>query len=162
MIQAATGSRLLGAGLVAIQVGLLVAFFTADPGHHWAAPAWLVAAAGALGTAGLGVLILSALNLGRSLTAMPNPAERATLKTTGLYRFVRHPLYAGLLALVLGRTVSSGSWTKAALGAALFALILGKARWEEQMLRQRYPEYAEYAARTPRFIPLPMRKAGRP
>jgi protein-S-isoprenylcysteine O-methyltransferase Ste14 len=121
-----------------------------------------VAAAGALGTAGLGVLILSALNLGRSLTAMPNPAERATLKTTGLYRFVRHPLYAGLLALVLGRTVSSGSWTKAALGAALFALILGKARWEEQMLRQRYPEYAEYAARTPRFIPLPMRKAGRP
>jgi protein-S-isoprenylcysteine O-methyltransferase Ste14 len=94
---------------VAIQAVLLVAFFTADPGDHWAAPDWMDGAARALGTAGLGVLILAAANLGRSLTAMPNPAERATLKTTGLYRFVRHPLYTGLLALVLGRTVTSAA-----------------------------------------------------
>jgi protein-S-isoprenylcysteine O-methyltransferase Ste14 len=153
--------RLLGAGLVAIQAVLLFAFFMAEPGDDWDVPWGLAGAAGALGTAGLGVLILAAVNLGRSLTALPNPAERATLKTAGLYRFVRHPLYAGLLALVLGRTVTSGSLTKAGLGAALFALILGKACWEEQMLCRRYAEYAEYAARTPRFIPLPIRRARR-
>jgi protein-S-isoprenylcysteine O-methyltransferase Ste14 len=28
-----------------------------------------------------------------------------------------------------------------------------KARWEEAQLRERYPDYAEYASRTPRFVP---------
>lgn len=154
-------TRALAAGLLAIQAALLLAFFTAAPGDDWRAPRWLAGAASALGLAGGAVLILSAVNLGRSLTAMPTPAERGTLKTAGLYRFVRHPLYTGLLALVLARSVTSGSLAKAGLGAALFALLIGKARWEEEMLRRRYPGYNDYAARTPRFLPAPVRRRGR-
>jgi protein-S-isoprenylcysteine O-methyltransferase Ste14 len=151
-------TRALAAALVAVQLALLLAFFTASGGDDWTAPGWLATVASVVANAGGAVLILSAINLGRSLTAMPTPAERGMLKTTGLYRIVRHPLYTGLLALVLGRAVTSGSLAKAGLGAALFALLMAKARWEEQMLARRYPDYGDYAARTPRFLPLPVRR----
>ncbi len=148
----------MAAALVAVQLALLLAFFTAPAGDDWTVPGWLAVGAAIVANAGGAVLILSAINLGRSLTAMPTPAERGTLKTTGLYRIVRHPLYTGLLALVLGRAITSGSLAKAGLGTVLFALLVAKARWEEQMLARRYADYGAYAARTPRFLPLPVRR----
>jgi protein-S-isoprenylcysteine O-methyltransferase Ste14 len=114
--------------------------------------------------AGQVVLVLAAINLGRSLTALPTPAPRGTLRTRGLYRFVRHPIYSGLLALVFADTVMSRSAVRLVLAVALLALLSRKAAWEEQMLRRRYPDYAEYARRTPRFVPRlgPFRGGGGP
>ena len=37
---------------------------------------------------------------------------------------------------------------------ALIGWFVLKARWEEQHLARRYPDYADYAARTPRFVPF--------
>lgn len=102
---------------------------------------------------GGGLLIAAALNLGRSLTPLPAPAARGALRTGGLYRLVRHPIYAGLLALLFGGALGARSAVKLGLATALLSLLNRKAAWEEDMLRRRYPEYEEYARRTPRFIP---------
>jgi protein-S-isoprenylcysteine O-methyltransferase Ste14 len=39
-------------------------------------------------------------------------------------------------------------------------LLTAKARWEERRLAQRFEGYAEYAARTPRFVPVRWRRRG--
>ena len=57
---------------------------------------------------GLVILGLSFLALGRSLTAHPIPAKNGELVTDGLYRFARHPIYTGLLAIGLAMTLSGG------------------------------------------------------
>jgi protein-S-isoprenylcysteine O-methyltransferase Ste14 len=138
---------------VAAQAVLLVAFFLTPRRHDWSLPGWLAAGASMAVVAGGAILLLAALNLGRSLTALPTPASRGELQTGGLYRFVRHPIYSGLLLLLFGSTAGSGSVVRFTLACALLGLLTRKAQWEEDMLRRRYPGYDDYARRTPRFVP---------
>jgi len=148
-----TASRARPLGVVALQAVLLTAFFLAPRRHDWPVPAWLAAVGSAAVLAGGAALLIASFNLGRSLTPLPTPTRNATLRTGGLYGFVRHPLYSGLLALVFGGTVNSASVVKLALAIALLVLLNRKAAWEEDMLRRRYPGYDDYARRTPRFLP---------
>jgi protein-S-isoprenylcysteine O-methyltransferase Ste14 len=146
-------NRALAVGVVAIQGSLLVVFFLAPRRDDWPVPAWLATGSSTVVVAAAGVLLFAALNLGRSLTPLPTPVLKGTLRTGGLFRFVRHPIYSGLLALVFGATAASGSVVRLALAGALLGLLSRKARWEEEMLRRRYPGYDDYARRTPRFVP---------
>jgi protein-S-isoprenylcysteine O-methyltransferase Ste14 len=143
--------------VVAVQAALLVALFAAPGGGDWPTPLWLARFASAVEVAGWAVLLVALVNLGRSLTPLPIPREHATLKTNGLYRLVRHPVYSGVLAIAFGAATASGSLVKLGLALALLALFTGKARWEEELLHERYAGYADYAARTPRFLPRPRR-----
>ena len=148
----------LAVAAVGLQGLLLVAFFGAPRRHDWPVPGWLAATGSALVVAGTAVLVVAALNLGRSLTPLPTPAPWATLRTGGLYRFVRHPIYTGLVALVFGGAVTSGSAVRLVLALVLLGLLNRKASWEEDMLRRRYPGYDDYAGRTPRFVPRVRRR----
>jgi protein-S-isoprenylcysteine O-methyltransferase Ste14 len=132
---------------------LLTAFFLAPRRQEWPVPGWLAAAGSAAVLAGGATLLVACLNLGRSLTPLPTPSRTATLRTGGLYGFVRHPIYSGLLTLVFGGAATSASVVKLVLAAALLVLLNRKAAWEEAMLRRRYPGYDDYARRTPRFLP---------
>jgi protein-S-isoprenylcysteine O-methyltransferase Ste14 len=102
---------------------------------------------------GLVILGLSFLALGRSLTAHPIPAKNGELVTDGLYRFARHPIYTGLLAIGLAMTLSGGLFPHMLFFIALVALLNYKASFEEQLLRARYVDYASYAEKTGRFLP---------
>lgn len=139
---------------VLVQAALLVAVILLPPGDAWPVPDWLAVAGRVLQLVGLVVLALALVNLGTSLTALPTPTPHSTLKTTGLYRFVRHPIYTGVLALVLGSAVVSANPWSLACALGLTGWFGWKARWEEARLRRRYPDYAAYAARTPRFVPF--------
>jgi len=119
----------------------------------WTLPVAVARAAQVAAAVGIVVMVVAGTALGRGLTAAPLPNSHADLRTGGLYRFVRHPIYSGLLLLALAVTLTSGSLWTAAACIALVALINAKARWEEQHLAARFPGYAAYAARTPRFIP---------
>ena len=103
--------------------------------------------------AGLAVVVLAASSLGRGLTASPLPNAAAQLRTDGAYRWVRHPIYGGILLGAGGVVVASGSVARLVILVALSALLMVKARWEERRLRDRFPGYASYAAVTPRFLP---------
>ena len=74
--------------------------------------------------------------------------------STGPYALVRHPLYAGVLPLLIGTPIALGSWW--GLGA-LFVFIptlIGRLLDEEIFLKRRLPGYTEYAAKVPyRLVP---------
>jgi protein-S-isoprenylcysteine O-methyltransferase Ste14 len=139
--------------LVAGQVALLALLTLLPRRAHWPVPALLRHAGNLAAAVGLGFAALSAGWLGRGLTPMPMPTERTELRTTGPYRYVRHPIYAGLLLSAAGRAAASGNRATAVAFAALAALLNVKARFEEEQMVARFPGYRDYAARTPRFVP---------
>ena len=151
--------RVVAWALLLVQLGLLAAIFLLPSGDAWTAPAWIRTGARVLEIAGIVVLGVGLLNLGRSATPLPTPVQGGELRSTGLYRYVRHPIYAGVMALAVGSAIPSGSLAIATATLALVAWLAIKARWEERRLEARYPGYAAYAARTPRFIPSPRRRS---
>ena len=107
----------------------------------------------ALFFAGLVLIVVAGLHLGDALTPSPAPKESGSLRTSGLYRWVRHPIYSGVLLVGWGLGLRSQLWVGLALAAALTGWLTAKARYEEGLLTQRYPEYDSYRATTPRFVP---------
>lgn len=102
---------------------------------------------------GLGVVLAGILGMGKTITASPIPKESGELITTGLYARVRHPIYFGLLLLSFGVILDAGYWPQALVVALLYVLLNSKANWEEDLLKQKYPKYKNYALKTPRFFP---------
>jgi protein-S-isoprenylcysteine O-methyltransferase Ste14 len=99
------------------------------------------------------VLLLGLISLGSSFTPFPQPRAGAEFRGGGPFVHVRHPIYGGVLLLALGWSVAEAplGLVPTALLAVLFDL---KARREEALLDERYPEYAAYRARTPRrYVP---------
>lgn len=140
---------------VAIQFVLLGVLFTAPrmPSPYGSFTQALSQVGLFVMAAGAFVLITSFVRLGASLTASPIPKEHAQLVTVGMYRLVRHPIYFGLLLLGFGVVLDAGYWPQAVVLAMLYVLLRIKAQFEESLLTKRFPDYAAYAAKTPRFFP---------
>lgn len=101
---------------------------------------------GIFGTFGL-------LSLGSNLSPFPKPIEGGQLVTTGAYRFVRHPIYAGLIIGTLGWGMIAATLLGIVLAIALFIFFDIKSRREEQWLTQAYPDYPQYQQRVRKLIP---------
>jgi len=149
----AHSSRSQGNLFVAGQFALLAGLAFIPGGETWPVPATMKLLDLILMVAGLALVIVAGISLGRSLTANPVPLERAQLKTSGLYSVVRHPIYTGLLLVALGLTMGSGSLWHIAMLLALVVLLNFKARFEEAMLLEKFDGYAEYASRVGRLVP---------
>jgi protein-S-isoprenylcysteine O-methyltransferase Ste14 len=82
-------------------------------------------------------------------------AERAqTVVDSGPYRYVRHPMYAGMILFVIGTPLMLQSLWGLAATPALFVMLALRIRGEEQVLSQDLAGYAEYKTRTPwRIVP---------
>jgi protein-S-isoprenylcysteine O-methyltransferase Ste14 len=76
------------------------------------------------------------------------------LVTSGPYRFVRHPIYSGLLLAVLGTALAVSLYWLIAL-SFLVAYFTYSATVEERLLTTSFPgEYARYKAHTKMLIPF--------
>jgi protein-S-isoprenylcysteine O-methyltransferase Ste14 len=93
--------------------------------------------------------------LGGSYTRTLRIASDQRLVTAGPYRWVRHPGYAGSIAVWVGATLAFHSWLAAVIVAILMLLAYAwRIRTEERMLLDHFGDlYREYAARTSRLIP---------
>ena len=82
-------------------------------------------------------------------------APTRTLVVSGLYRFVRNPIYIAVIALILGQAILFASWGVGLYGAIITAAFVTFVRlYEEPTLRAAYGEaYDAYCAATPRWIP---------
>jgi len=147
-------ARLLVAGQFVL-IGTLVLL---PRRHDWPMPTALIIACGVATVVGLVVMVIGATALGRGLTATPLPNAHAQLRTGGLYRYARHPIYSGLMLTMASITAASGSGFRLLALGVLVLLLTVKARWEETRLARRFEGYADYAARTPRFVPFRLRR----
>ena len=89
----------------------------------------------------------------RSFHAGANPTEGG-LVTTGPYRFLRHPIYSAILFFVWAGAISHGATAGLGLALVASAAIAVRIAAEERLVSERYPEYADYAARTRRIVPF--------
>jgi len=80
--------------------------------------------------------------------------EDHELITTGLYHYVRHPIYTGVLLVILATALSVGTLSA---GIGFVIIVLGlwfKLRAEEELLTKHFPkEYLAYKDRTKALIP---------
>lgn len=152
---AGTSSFLHRGGLwVAAQFVVMLGWLLLTPvGHTLTHSVAMRTAAAILLLAGAAAGISGALVLGRSRTPFPKPRDDARLIRHGIYAFIRHPLYASLIALSLGWACLWQSPTGAALAVAQAILLDAKARREEGWLHEKFPDYADYAAKVRRLIP---------
>ena len=102
---------------------------------------------------GLITIYFGIKQLGGSLTVHPEPKSGANLVETGLYKFVRHPIYTGLLLATFGSVVQSMAVVKLFVWVVLFLVLNFKAAWEEKLLAKKYSTYTDYMKRTGRFVP---------
>ena len=76
------------------------------------------------------------------------------LRTGGLYRVTRHPVYTGILGMLAGTTLALGLGRWIALTAVVAAILLAKARAEGRLLAAAFPaEYEDYARKVPMIVP---------
>ncbi len=88
--------------------------------------------------------------------------KNACLATSGPYACMRNPLYVGSLVLALGFAVAARSlWIVLVIVVLFLAVYLPVVWEEEEFLRQRFPEFADYERQVPRFFPRWRRSAGR-
>jgi protein-S-isoprenylcysteine O-methyltransferase Ste14/Flp pilus assembly pilin Flp len=102
-------------------------------------------------------MLVAALALGRCFGVLP---EARGLVTHGPYGLVRHPLYLGEIAAVAGLLIASPLPRNLAAGVLFVIAQFTRMRFEERALTREFPEYADYAARTPRIVPSPARIVG--
>jgi len=135
-----------GEGWVALQVVLLAAMLAAGTkGRKWpsASRGMRMAAAGLSGLGGLYLFGDGVARLGRQITPFPKPVEEGSVKRTGAYRLVRHPMYGGVLLMTLAWSLVSSPlalmpWTVAV------GFLDAKRRREEAWLIEESPDYEEY------------------
>jgi protein-S-isoprenylcysteine O-methyltransferase Ste14 len=103
--------------------------------------------------------IWSRISLGTMWSSDVVAREGHELRTDGPYGIVRHPIYAGILGMLLGSAMLDGFglWTLALIGGG--ALVLLRVRAEERLMSDVFPDdYERYRRRVPALVPLMRRR----
>jgi len=103
---------------------------------------------------GIVIAIWAAILLGPNLTPLPKPKPSGEFIQSGLYRFVRHPIYFGVILVCFGW--ASIEQTLYTLDLAIILLIFFdlKSRQEEIWLTEKFSEYDVYKQNTKKLIPF--------
>jgi protein-S-isoprenylcysteine O-methyltransferase Ste14 len=99
------------------------------------------------------IMVIAVINLGKNLTPLPCPKDNAILIQNGLYQFVRHPIYFGVLLAALAWLLIFPGIYILIYAIGLFFLFDIKARREEVWLVERFPDYRDYQRKVKKLIP---------
>ena len=142
---------ILAPGMVAgyIPLGMLLWGTQIETGafSYLAFPLWLVGGA---------ILLWSFWNFLREGRGTPAPIDPPKeLVAVGFYRYVRNPMYVGILAMILGHFLWFGYWNLLIYAILVFLFFHAFVMYyEEPTLRRKFgAAYEEYCRRVPRWIP---------
>lgn len=131
---------------------ILFALYLFDFLLRFSIPYWLIMTGVFVALIGVTVLIFSLLQLNKNVSPFPTPKSDSELRTTGLYAFIRHPIYTGILLIAFGYSVYQTSSWKLVVAVCLLILFYFKSEYEERLLIKRFKEYKNYQKRTGRFF----------
>jgi protein-S-isoprenylcysteine O-methyltransferase Ste14 len=108
------------------------------------------------------LLLFGGINrLGRAIQIDPKPKVDASLVTSGIYRWFRHPIYTAIVVIVIGIFLRRATLVVGIASVLVIAFLAVKVKFEEKLLLSRYPKYAEYKTRSWGLLPWPYRSSGR-
>jgi len=90
------------------------------------------------------IILVSIKDLGRNLSPFPRPINNSNLVTTGIYRFLRHPMYYSLIFISFGVFITKLSIYYLFLSISLGLIIKFKIAIEEQYLNNKFKNYLLY------------------
>jgi protein-S-isoprenylcysteine O-methyltransferase Ste14 len=112
---------------------------------------------------GLGLVILLAataltiwarLTLGAMWSAAPAVKQEHKLRTSGPYAVTRHPIYTGLLGMMLGSLLLAGAGRWIVVFPVYLVLLEFKIRTEERLMLAEFPgDYPRYRRQVPQLVP---------
>jgi protein-S-isoprenylcysteine O-methyltransferase Ste14 len=151
----------LGVGWVIAQGALFVLFLIAllsgdsvadVPGLIFAQVMGLV-----LALAGAALSVWSLMQHGWSVSPFPRPVDDAHLVSSGPYRYVRHPMYSGIVLFTLGVGLAYANPAVLLASFTFLVFFMAKTGREEDMLVEAVSGYRTYRSEVPwRLVPFVM------
>jgi protein-S-isoprenylcysteine O-methyltransferase Ste14 len=105
--------------------------------------------------AGLGFAAWARVHLGRNWSGDITLKQEHELIRSGPYGLVRHPIYSGMLAAMLGTAIVIGEW-RALIALVFFvAAVLRRVSVEQRWLSEIFPDdYSRYRREVPALVPF--------
>ncbi|WP_067664735.1 methyltransferase family protein [Nocardia miyunensis] len=129
------------------------------PQHIWDPITWKVAVLQGFGAiliiAAAVLMVWARLALGTMWAGRPMIQQDHQLRTGGPYQLVRHPIYTGLLGLMIGLTLTAGFGSSIVLLVFVTGWLLRRVRVEDNMLIDTFgDDYRSYRQRVPALVPF--------
>ena len=139
-------------------MAILPAFYVATGiprDADYAVRPWAIVAGIVIFVFGLWIFRRSHKDLGRNWSVTLEIREKHKLVTRGLYRFIRHPMYASFLLIALAQAFLLPNWVAGLSGlVGLAVLFFMRINVEERMMLDTFgEEYRVYSGKTKRIIP---------
>ena len=90
------------------------------------------------------VMLIAIKDLGSNLSPFPKPLASGNLITSGVYRYMRHPMYYSLILISFGLFIIKLSLYYLCLTISLAVIIKFKIILEEKYLNKKYKNYHFY------------------
>ncbi|HLH55245.1 MAG TPA: isoprenylcysteine carboxylmethyltransferase family protein [Verrucomicrobiae bacterium] len=103
---------------------------------------------------GAGIAIWARASLGRNWSSRVTLKKDHELIETGPYRLVRHPIYSGLLLMIIGTAITTATQAGFVALSVCFCGFWIKLRQEERLLSRNLAGYPEYMRRTKALVPF--------
>ncbi|MCH9742083.1 MAG: isoprenylcysteine carboxylmethyltransferase family protein [Proteobacteria bacterium] len=117
----------------------------------WWSSYWMGLSAQLIGVI-LGLWAVYVMRLGR-FNIVPDPRDNSDLVVQGPYRWIRHPMYAAILWVILPMVVSDTSMQRLAWLLVLVLTLILKLHYEEYLLNRRFGNYRAYQQRSYKLLP---------
>lgn len=93
-------------------------------------------------------------NMGsKNYSPFPQPKKGAKLAQSGIYKYIRHPMYSGIMLVGISLFLSNPTFLSFTILSILCYVLDMKASLEEDFLTKLHQEYQEYSAKTKKFVP---------
>ncbi|MEP2937211.1 MAG: isoprenylcysteine carboxylmethyltransferase family protein [Gilvibacter sp.] len=138
---------------VLVQFGLFVLYFFSWSLYPIDLPEWIGYLGLVLLAGGIIVILFGILNLNENLSPFPSPKENAELIQNGIYKYIRHPIYSGILLAMTGFALFNSSLEKIVITVLMAVVFYYKSDYEEKLLIKKYAPYEQYRKLTGRFFP---------
>lgn len=138
---------------VLIQFVLFLLFILEIPQLQFTLPNFISIIGIIVAVVGFIIILIALLQLNKNLSPFPSPKSGSQLIQNGLYKYIRHPIYTGIILLFLGYSFYVTSGYKLLITLLLLVLFIFKSRYEEERLALTFKSYSKYKKTTGRFLP---------
>lgn len=101
----------------------------------------------------IGLWAVQTMHLGH-FNIIPDPMPDIEIVTHGPYRYIRHPMYFSIVLFFFPIVLIQIDWIALAVYTSLCFILFIKLSYEENLLVDTLPDYAEYQKKTKKIIPF--------